>query len=629
MANVATADDVKARPMTGEEKKVIFASSLGTVFEWYDFYLYGSLAVYIGATFFSSYPETTRNIFALLAFAAGFLVRPFGALVFGRLGDLVGRKYTFLVTILIMGLSTFLVGILPGAASIGIAAPILLIALRMLQGLALGGEYGGAATYVAEHAPHGRRGYFTSWIQTTATLGLFLSLVVILLVQFLVGKEAFAAWGWRIPFLVSVALLGVSVWIRLKMNESPAFKKMKEEGKGSKAPLSEAFGQWKNAKIALLALFGAVVGQAVVWYSGQFYALFFLTGVLKVDGQSANIMVAASLLIGTGFFVLFGWLSDKIGRKPIIMAGLLLAMLTYFPLFKALTWAGNPALAQAQATVRATVTAAPGDCKFQFNPTGTAKFTTSCDIATAFLTKNSVPYDVVTTAAAGTAATVKVGETTINSYDAVAAGDGAKAANGAFEKQVNMALHDAGYPLVRGAAKVPESKLDGFVAANPELALDAAVVRGGEKTMVPADKLIADKLLTKDEVGAATEMPVYTIAKGGSFAMVADPANVNWTTIIAVLTVLVIYVTMVYGPIAALLVELFPTRIRYTGMSLPYHIGNGWFGGLLPATAFAMSAAQGDIYYGLWYPIVFAGITLVIGLLFLPETKDRDIHAMD
>ncbi|MBP1873214.1 MFS family permease [Ensifer adhaerens] len=629
MANVATADDAKTRPMTGEEKKVIFASSLGTVFEWYDFYLYGSLAVYIGATFFSSYPETTRNIFALLAFAAGFLVRPFGALVFGRLGDLVGRKYTFLVTILIMGLSTFLVGILPGAAQIGIAAPILLIVLRMLQGLALGGEYGGAATYVAEHAPHGRRGYFTSWIQTTATLGLFLSLVVILLVQFALGKEAFAAWGWRIPFLLSCVLLGISVWIRLKMNESPAFKKMKEEGKGSKAPLKEAFGQWKNAKIALLALFGAVVGQAVVWYSGQFYALFFLTGVLKVDGQSANIMVAISLLLGTGFFVFFGWLSDKIGRKPIIMAGLLLAMLTYFPLFKALTWAGNPALAEAQATVRATVTAAPGDCKFQFNPTGTAKFTTSCDIATAFLTKNSVPYDVVTTAAAGTPATVKIGETTINSYDAVAAGDGAKAANGAFEKQTNMALHDAGYPLVRGAAKVPESKLDGFVAANPELALDAAAVRGGEKTVVPADKLVTDKLLTKDEVGTATEMAVYTIAGGGTFAMVADPANVNWTKIVAVLTVLVIYVTMVYGPIAALLVEMFPTRIRYTGMSLPYHIGNGWFGGLLPATAFAMSAAQGDIYYGLWYPIIFAGITFVIGMLFLPETKDRDIHAMD
>ncbi|RVM20253.1 MFS transporter [Sinorhizobium meliloti] len=629
MANVVTAGGTKAGPMTGEEKKVIFASSLGTVFEWYDFYLYGSLAVYIGATFFSQYPETTRNIFALLAFAAGFLVRPFGALVFGRLGDLVGRKYTFLVTILIMGVSTFLVGVLPGAASIGIAAPIILIALRLLQGLALGGEYGGAATYVAEHAPHGRRGYFTSWIQTTATLGLFFSLVVILLVQYMLGKEAFAEWGWRIPFLLSFVLLGVSVWIRLKMNESPAFKKMKEEGKGSKAPLTEAFGQWRNAKIALLALFGAVVGQAVVWYSGQFYALFFLQSILKVDGQSANLMVAASLLLGTGFFVFFGWLSDKIGRKPIIMAGLLLAMLTYFPLFKALTWAGNPALAEAQQSVRATVTAAPGDCKFQFNPTGTAKFTTSCDIATAFLTKNSVPYDVVTTAAAGTPATVKIGETTITSYDAIAAGDRAKAEEAAFGKQINMALQASGYPLVRGAAKVPESKLDAFVAANPELGLDAAAVRAGEKTMVPADKLVADKLLTQEEVGSATEMAVYNIDKGGAFTMVADPARVNWTVIIAVLTVLVIYVTMVYGPIAALLVELFPTRIRYTGMSLPYHIGNGWFGGLLPATAFAMSAAKGDIYYGLWYPIVFAGITLVIGLLFLPETKDRDIHTME
>lgn len=628
MADVAAAPGAKSAPMTGEQKKVIFASSLGTIFEWYDFYLYGSLAVYIGATFFSQYPETTRNIFALLAFAAGFLVRPFGALVFGRLGDLVGRKYTFLVTIVIMGLSTFLVGVLPGAASIGIAAPILLIALRMLQGLALGGEYGGAATYVAEHAPQGKRGYFTSWIQTTATLGLFLSLVVIVSVQMLLGKEAFAAWGWRIPFLLSCLLLGVSVWIRLKMNESPAFKKMKEEGKGSKAPLTEAFGQWRNAKIALLALFGAVVGQAVVWYSGQFYALFFLQNILKVDGQSANIMVACSLLIGTGFFVFFGWLSDKIGRKPIIMAGLLLAMLTYFPLFKALTWAGNPALAQAQETIRATVTAAPGDCKFQFNPTGTAKFTTSCDIATSFLTRNSVPYDVVP-GAAGSAATVKIGEATITGYDAIAAGDKAKATGAAFEKQINMALHDSGYPLVRGAAKVPESKLDGFVAANPELALDAAAVRGGDKAAMTGEQLVAAKLLTAEEATGVTEMPVYTIDKGGAFAMVADPARVNWITIIAVLTVLVIYVTMVYGPIAALLVELFPTRIRYTGMSLPYHIGNGWFGGLLPATAFAMSAAQGDIYYGLWYPIVFAGITLVIGMLFLPETKDRDIHAME
>ncbi|MET0173828.1 MFS transporter [Agrobacterium vaccinii] len=628
MANVATATAEKARPMTGEEKKVIFASSLGTVFEWYDFYLYGSLAIYIGANFFSQYPETTRNIFALLAFAAGFLVRPFGALVFGRLGDLVGRKYTFLVTILIMGFSTFLVGVLPNASQIGIAAPIILIVLRMLQGLALGGEYGGAATYVAEHAPNGRRGYYTSWIQTTATLGLFLSLVVILGVQFALGREAFADWGWRIPFLLSVILLGVSVWIRLKMSESPAFKKMKEEGKTSKAPLSEAFGQWKNAKIAIIALVGAVIGQAVVWYTGQFYALFFLQSILKVDGQSANIMVACALILGTGFFVLFGWLSDKIGRKPIIMAGLVLAMLTYFPLFKALTWAGNPALAQAQASVRATVTAAPGDCRFQFNPTGTAKFTTSCDIATSFLTRNSVPYDVVA-GPAGQPATVKIGEQTITSYDAVAAGANAAANDRAFQKQINIALHDGGYPLVRGAAQVPAAKLDAFVAANPELSLNADTVRATPAKTVPADKLVADKLLTPAELNGATEMAVYTVAGGGAFTMVADPAAVNWIAIIAVLTVLVIYVTMVYGPIAALLVELFPTRIRYTGMSLPYHIGNGWFGGLLPATAFAMSAAKGDIYYGLWYPIIFAGITLVIGLLFLPETKDRDIHKMD
>ncbi|MDO1584786.1 MFS transporter [Rhizobium oryzicola] len=627
MANVAATSGYKSGAMTGEERKVIFASSLGTVFEWYDFYLYGSLAVYIGATFFSQYPETTRNIFALLAFAAGFLVRPFGALVFGRLGDLVGRKYTFLVTILIMGLSTFLVGILPGASSIGIAAPIILIVLRMLQGLALGGEYGGAATYVAEHAPHGKRGLFTSWIQTTATLGLFLSLLVILLVQFALGKEAFAAWGWRVPFLVSVVLLGVSVWIRMKMNESPAFKKMKEEGKGSKAPLTEAFGQWKNAKIAILALLGAVVGQAVVWYSGQFYALFFLQNILKIDGQSANIMVAASLAIGTGFFVFFGWLSDKIGRKPIIMAGLFLAMLTYFPLFKAMTWAGNPALAEAQATVRATVTADPSDCKFQFNPTGTAKFTTSCDIATSYLTRNSVPYDVVA-GPAGSPAAVKIGDATVASYDAVAAGDQAKALGPKFEKQINIALQANGYPLARAASKVPDAKLDAFVAANPELKLDAAAIRSsGTKATVSSADLVSQKLLTADEAKGVTDMAVYTIPNSGAFTMTADPARVNWVSLIAILTVLVIYVTMVYGPIAALLVELFPTRIRYTGMSLPYHIGNGWFGGLLPATAFAMSAAKGDIYYGLWYPIVFAGITLIIGLIFLPETKDRDIHA--
>ena len=628
MANVASVTGAKAGPMTGEEKKVIFASSLGTVFEWYDFYLYGSLATYIGATFFTQYPETTRNIFALLAFAAGFLVRPFGALVFGRLGDLVGRKYTFLITILIMGVSTFLVGLLPGAASIGFAAPVILIALRLLQGLALGGEYGGAATYVAEHAPQGRRGYFTSWIQTTATLGLFLSLIVILLVQGFMSKETFAAWGWRIPFLVSCILLGVSVWIRMRMHESPAFQRMKAEGKGSKAPLKEAFGTWKNAKIGLLALFGATMGQAVVWYCGQFYALFFLQNVLKVDLQSANIMVAAALFIGTFFFVVFGWLSDRIGRKPIIMAGLLLAMLTYFPLFKAMTWTANPALAEAQASVRATVTADPADCRFQFNPTGTAKFTSSCDIATAFLTKNSVPYDIVA-GAPGQPASVKIGNETVPSYDAVAAGDKAKASNGAFEKSINLALQDGGYPLARSAAKVPDVKLDAYIAANPELGLNAEAVRAGDKANVSVDKLVADKLITKEETNNLAEMPVYTIAKGGAFAMVADPANVNWIGTIAVLTVLVIYVTMVYGPIAALLVELFPTRIRYSGMSLPYHIGNGWFGGLLPAMAFAMSAAKGDMYYGLWYPIVFAGITLVVGLLFLPETKDRDIHAME
>jgi len=628
MAVAATAGGA-SRGMTREEKKVIFASSLGTVFEWYDFYLYGSLAAFIGAAFFSSYPEATRNIFALLAFAAGFLVRPFGALVFGRIGDLVGRKYTFLVTIMIMGLSTFLVGLLPGSASWGIAAPIILIILRMLQGLALGGEYGGAATYVAEHAPDDRRGFYTSWIQTTATLGLFLSLVVILLIQNSMSKEDFAAWGWRIPFLVSVVLLGISVWIRLTLSESPTFQRMKEEGKGSKAPLKEAFGQWKNAKIALLALLGLTAGQAVVWYSGQFYALFFLQNVLKVDGQSVNIMIAIALALGTIFFVVFGWLSDKIGRKPIIMAGLALAIVTYFPLFKALTWAANPALATAQQNVRATVTAAPGDCKFQFNPTGTAKFTTSCDIATSFLTRNSVPYDVVATAAPGTAATVKIGEETVTSYDAVAAGDKAAGLGKAFEKGINIALKDSGYPLVRDALKVADQKLDAAAAANPESAIDVAAVRAGEKTTVPVAQAIKDKLLTAEEAGAATEVSVYSVPNAGAFRMVADPAAVNWSMIIAILFVLVIYVTMVYGPIAAILVEMFPTRIRYTGMSLPYHIGNGWFGGLLPATVFAMSAAAGDIYYGLWYPIAVAAMTLIIGMIFVKDTLGTDLHAKD
>ncbi len=625
MANVAAVAG-KQRAMTAEERKVIFASSLGTIFEWYDFYLYGSLAIYIGASFFSQYPEATRNIFTLLAFAAGFLVRPFGALVFGRLGDMVGRKYTFLVTILIMGASTFLVGLLPGSATIGIAAPILLIVLRMLQGLALGGEYGGAATYVAEHAPHGRRGFYTSWIQTTATLGLFLSLVIILGIQTLMGREAFAAWGWRIPFLLSAILLAVSVWIRLKMNESPAFTKMKEEGTRSKAPISEAFGQWKNAKVAILALLGAVAGQAVVWYSGQFYALFFLQNVLKVDAQSANIMVACGLAIGTIFFVVFGWLSDKVGRKPIIMLGMFLAIVTYFPLFKAMTWYGNPALYEAQETIRATVTADPKDCTFQFNPTGTAKFTTSCDIATALLTRNSVPYDIVP-APAGTVATVKIGETTVESYDAVKDAADAKAKDAVLLKGVNLALQGSGYPLVRATARVPESKLAAYVAANPELGLDLAAIQAGEKTVVAKDLLIKDKLLTAEEAATVDEMAVYAIPKGGAFSMVADPLRVNWTGVIAVLTVLMIYVTMVYGPIAAMLVEMFPTRIRYTGMSLPYHIGNGWFGGLLPATAFAMSAAKGDIYYGLWYPVVIASISLVIGLIFLKETKNNDINA--
>jgi MFS family permease len=612
----------ESRGMTREEKKVIFASSLGTVFEWYDFYLYGSLAAFIGAAFFSQYPEATRNIFALLAFAAGFLVRPFGALVFGRLGDLVGRKYTFLITIVIMGLSTFLVGLLPGSATIGILAPIILIGLRMLQGLALGGEYGGAATYVAEHSPPGKRGYYTSFIQTTATLGLFLSLIVILLLQTNMTKEAFADYGWRIPFLLSAILLGISVWIRLQMNESPVFQQIKDEGKQSKAPLSEAFGQWKNAKIAILALLGATAGQAVVWYTGQFYALFFLQNVLKVDPASVNKMVAASLILGTGFFIVFGWLSDKIGRKPIIMAGLALAILTYFPLFKMLTEAANPALAAAQTNSIATVTADPKDCNFQFNPTGTAKFTTSCDIATAFLTRNSVPYKLVD-GAAGSVASIDLGGAKVESYDAVKAGDKAAGMKGAFEKSVNLAMQAGGYPLVRDAAKVSGSKLAAFVAANPEAKLDQAAIEAGEKSMTKVADAVTAKLLTADEAKAITdaEVPVYTVKGAGAFKMVADAAAVNWAKIIAILTLLVIYVTMVYGPIAAWLVEMFPTRIRYTGMSLPYHIGNGWFGGLLPATVFAMSAAKGDIYYGLWYPIVIAAMTLVIGLLFVKDNK--------
>ncbi|HEX7649894.1 MAG TPA: MFS transporter [Noviherbaspirillum sp.] len=553
MATVQTT----SRGITAEERKVIFASSLGTVFEWYDFYLYGSLAAIIAKQFFAGTDPTTAFIFALLAFAAGFIVRPFGALVFGRLGDMIGRKYTFLVTILIMGLSTFIVGLLPGYASIGIAAPVILISLRILQGLALGGEYGGAATYVAEHAPHDRRGAFTAWIQTTATLGLFLSLLVILGTRTAIGEAAFADWGWRIPFLVSVFLLAVSVWIRLSMNESPAFAKMKAEGKTSKAPLTESFGQWKNLRIVILALVGLTAGQAVVWYTGQFYALFFLTQTLKMDGATANLLIAASLVIGTPFFIVFGSLSDKIGRKPIIMGGCLIAALTYFPIFSALTHYTNPALENAIKNAPVVVVADPADCQFQFNPTGTKKFTSSCDIVKAKLAAASVNYSNEA-APAGTPTTVKIGDKVIQSYDA--------------------------------------SKLSKDEAAAKEKAL-------------------------AKELGDAI--------KAHGYPSKADPAQMNKGMILVLLTILVIYVTMVYGPIAAMLVEMFPTRIRYTSMSLPYHIGNGWFGGLLPTTSFALVAYKGDIYYGLWYPIVIALITFVVGTLFVKETKDNDIYAAD
>jgi hypothetical protein len=549
------------RPMTAEEKKVIFASSLGTVFEWYDFYLYGSLAAIIAKQFFSGLDASAAFIFALLAFAAGFLVRPFGAIVFGRLGDMIGRKYTFLVTILIMGLSTFIVGLLPSYASIGVAAPVILIALRMLQGLALGGEYGGAATYVAEHAPHGKRGAYTAWIQTTATLGLFLSLIVILGTRTALGEQAFGDWGWRVPFLVSVLLLGVSVWIRLSMNESPAFQKMKAEGKTSKAPLTESFGQWKNLKIVILALVGLTAGQAVVWYSGQFYALFFLTQSLRVDNATANLMIAAALVIGTPFFIVFGALSDKIGRKPIIMAGCLLAALTYFPVFGALTKAANPDLAAAQANAKVVVHADAAQCSFQGSPVAREiDFASSCDIAKRYLAQNSVSYDN-TAGEAGRPATITIGDKSIVAPTALVANskfdDESTRKIAAFKKEVNDALKAAGYP-----------------------------------------------------------------AK-------ADPAKMNKGMVIAILVYLVILVTMVYGPIAAMLVELFPTRIRYTSMSLPYHIGNGWFGGLLPTTAFAIVAQTGNMYNGLWYPIIIAGATCVIGTLFIKETKDVDIYARD
>jgi len=533
---------------------VIGASSLGTVFEWYDFYLYGLLATIISAQFFSGVNDTTGFIFALAAFAAGFAVRPFGALVFGRLGDLVGRKYTFLITMSIMGGATFAVGLLPNYAAAGVAAPIMLVLLRLLQGLALGGEYGGAATYIAEHAPHGKRGLFTSWIQTTATLGLFAALLVVIGTRTLVGEDAFKVWGWRIPFLVSVMLLAISLWIRMQLAESPVFLKMKGTGGASKAPLTEAFARWGNLKIVIICLLGAVMGQAVVWYTGQFYALFFLERMLRVDGATTNILTAIALVLATPGFIFFGWLSDKIGRKPIILAGCLLALLTYFPLFEALTRYANPALYAAQAASPVTVIADPAQCSFQFDPIGKNKFdSTSCDIAKSYLAKAGVSYRRVD-APAGTVAQIRSGATTLTAPDPkVVTGAERKAAIAAFQKETKAALSAVGYP---------------------------------------------DK---------------------------ADPATINKPMVVLILFILVLYVTMVYGPIAALLVELFPTRIRYSAMSLPYHIGNGWFGGFLPTTAFAMVAATGDIYYGLWYPIVVAGATLIVGLFLLPETFKRNI----
>ncbi len=619
MANTTADVSTRSRPMTAEEKKVILASSAGTIFEWYDFYLYGSLAAIIGAQFFTAFPEATRNVFALLAFAAGFIVRPFGALVFGALGDLIGRKYTFLMTILIMGASTFLVGLLPGYSSWGAAAPVILIILRMAQGLALGGEYGGAAVYVAEHAPANQRGYFTAFIQTTATLGLLLSLVVILSVQGYVNGnweptpvldaagaavmnpdgtakmiKAFDLWGWRIPFLGSIILLLISLYIRLQMHESPAFKKMKEEGSASKAPLREAFGTWKNGKFAIIALFGLVAGQAVVWYSGQFYALFFMQNVIKVDSFTANVLVAWSLILGTGGFLFFGSLSDKIGRKPIILAGCAIAALTYHWVFPKLTEIANPALFAAHQTP-VTVSANEADCSFQFNPTGTVKFTNACDVAKSTLARTSVNYTTNFDPAVEVA-TIAIGDTVITSYDA--------AANGAAVKELTAALETA-------KAGTDQAAIDAAQAA-----LDAEKGKPAAFTKAVNDALTAAGYpLSAD----ANE----TVAKAAHFF---DIFTAQKLQIVAILTYLILLVTMVYGPIAAMLVELFPTRIRYSGLSLPYHIGNGWFGGLMPATAFAISAQTGNVYGGLWYPIIIAAATVVIGALFVPgNTHKKDI----
>jgi MFS family permease len=540
IAATAGGSEIRTGGMTAEERKVIFASSLGTVFEWYDFYIYGTLGVFLAKYFFSTVPANVAFIFTLLAFAAGFAVRPFGALIFGRLGDMIGRKYTFLITMTLMGFGTFFIGVLPGYASWGIAAPIVLIALRLVQGLALGGEYGGAATYVAEHAPRNRRGYYTSWIQTTATLGLFMALLLILGIRTWMGEESFGDWGWRIPFLLSGILLIISIWIRLTLSESPVFQRMKDEGKTSKRPLTEAFGEWKHAKIAILALLGATAGEAVVWYGGQFYALFFLTQTIKVSAVTAQILIVIALALGTPFFIIFGILSDRIGRKPIILAGFLLAALTYFPIFKGITHFANPKLEAALASSPVTVIADPGECSFQFKATGTEKFTTGCDIAKSGLVNLSVNY-TNQDAPKGTPAQVKIGDQTLT------------ATSPDFAKALPAAIKAHGYPAS------------------------------------------------------------------------ADPNDINYVMTTVLLWILVIYVTLVYAPIAAWLVELFPSRIRYSGMSLPYHIGNGWFGGFLPATVFAIVAATGNIYSGLWYPIIVATMSLVIGFLFLPETKDVDI----
>jgi MFS family permease len=541
----------KAGGIDPAHRRVIFASSLGTVFEWYDFYLYGSLVAIITKKFFSGMNDTTAFLFALLAFAAGFFVRPFGALVFGRLGDMVGRKYTFLLTIVIMGASTALVGCLPTYETIGITAPILFIVLRLLQGLALGGQYGGAATYISEHAPEGRRGLYTSWIQTTATLGFFLSLLVILGCRFALGPEQFDAWGWRVPFLLSTVLLLISVYIRLQLQESPEFQEIKAAGQLSKAPLSESFGQWANGKVVLLALFGAVAGQAVVWYGGQFYALLFLEKTLQVDPTSAQLVMAAALLIATPFFVVFGSLSDRIGRKKIVMAGCVLAAVTYFPIFRGITHFANPALDAAVQTAPVAVIADPAECSFQFDPVGKKQYTNGCDLAKGALARMGVSYSNVAAQYEGRAE-VKIGGTTIEVLGMEGAPDAAyyKKVQDDVSAKLKEALAAAGYPVK------------------------------------------------------------------------ADMSQFNYPMVILLCTILVIYVTMVYGPIAAWLVELFPARIRYTSMSLPYHIGNGWFGGFLPVTSFAIVAATGNIYNGLWYPIVVASITVVIGSLFLRETKE-------